>query len=143
MHATRKVRPADLAATANKMLLHLLHSIFLKRYARGQPKRFGAALELMMVSMMVSVTTRDGKPLTASGLAKKLLMPRSTVDRHLKRLLTDGAVEICKRRYCADLDVLDGYVMSKAHVDRDIKAIETCLTELKRLRALLRDTLRD
>jgi predicted transcriptional regulator len=142
MHSTRGSRPADLAIAGNRMLLELLHMIFLRRYSSDPPKRFGAALELMMVSMLVSVTTRDGKPLTASGIAKKLLMPRSNVDRHLKHLVARGAVALEKRRWCADLDVLDSYMMSKAHLDRAIHLVQACLNEFIRLRIELREQLR-
>ncbi|WP_340667811.1 helix-turn-helix domain-containing protein [Bradyrhizobium ottawaense] len=122
------------------MLLDVLHGIFLLRYAGTTPQRFGAALELMMVSMMVSVTTRDKKTLTASGLAKKLRMPRSNVDRHLKRLMEEGAVRVVKRRYCADLDLLDGFI-TREILDRNIDLIEQCVKELKRLRVSLHNTL--
>jgi predicted transcriptional regulator len=142
MHQPRGSRPADLAIAGNRMLIELLHMIFLRRYANDPPQRFGAALEMMMVSMLVSVTTRDNKPLTASGIAKKLLMPRSNVDRHLKHLIARGAVALEKRRYVADLDVLDSYLMSRAHLDRAITLVQTCLNDFLRLRVELHAELR-
>jgi len=119
------------------MMLTLFLMMWRKRY-EAMDGSLAGSLELMMVSMKISVTTRDGTPYTASQLAKFLVIPRSTIDRPLEALLATGHFSKIKNRYVADLDYLDSHMTSLSYLDRAIGIIETCLTTLKELREQLR-----
>jgi DNA-binding transcriptional ArsR family regulator len=132
------VRLADIAIAADRMLIELLHLIWFVGYA-GEGKHPGSSMELMLVSMATAIATQDGDPMTASEIAKKLGMPRSNVDRHLKRLVATGRVHLDQRRYVHDLDQLDQLMGSLANFDRAVEIVQACLTEWERLRPLLID----
>lgn len=133
----KDIRLADLAITSNRMLIAVLYLIWTRRYRTMVPHSLGASLELMLVSLQVSVATRDQKPPTVADLSKKLHMPRSTALRHLNTLVRHGVIRRNRQRYAADLDALDGFMMDAEWVDLEIATIEAALSDLKRLRALL------
>jgi DNA-binding MarR family transcriptional regulator len=138
-------RFADFAIVGNRMILSLLAMVYARRYKKLAPKQqakrpahFGSTLELMVVSMHLSVVTRDGKPATPTEIANKLLIPWSNVKRHLDHLTKNGAARrVNRRRYASDLDVLDNYMRSLAYLDDAIGLIEAALAELRVLRAAL------
>ena len=86
---------------------------------------------------LFSFAEGEGKPPTLSELEKRLLISHGQVDRHLKTLIEEGSVTKVRTRYHANLDYLDGLLLSRAHFDRGIEIIETCLMDLKCLGMLL------
>lgn len=136
---TDNARAADFAVISNRMLIALLRMTWRRRYRQMKKLNFGSALELMLVSMTVTIGTREPKPFTASQIAKRLDMPRSNVVRRLEQLEKTGTVSMVKHGYVTDLDYLDSLVNSRAYVDSAIDIIRGTLTELEQLRLLLHD----
>ncbi|HTO60166.1 MAG TPA: helix-turn-helix domain-containing protein [Bradyrhizobium sp.] len=70
---------------------------------KGEPYRrerhIGPALELMYIMMTVLVATRDGKPIHASEIARRLGMPRTNVRRHLGTLVASGRLAVIGQAY--------------------------------------------
>jgi len=79
--------PFDASLTIAQMMLDVAH---LAR-STGEPYRrerhIGPALELMYIMMTVLVASRDGKPIHASEIARRLDMPCTNVRRHLGTLV--------------------------------------------------------
>ncbi|QOG23181.1 winged helix-turn-helix domain-containing protein [Bradyrhizobium sp. SEMIA] len=136
------LRFAAFGVAVNRMLIEVCGLAWMRRYEEMTPNNFGAALELMMVSMLVSVATADGTPLITSEIARQLKMPRSNVVRHLERLAEQGVIRLERRRYVSNFDGLDELMQSRAFVDEVTGVVARCLAELTRLRPLLNDQMK-
>lgn len=129
------------------MLTTLLRSIYDQRYRYIRPKgvkrssnHFGSGLELMAVSMRLSIWTRDGKPISYTEVARRLHMPASNVKRLLETLIADGSAIRVGKGYCADLDRLDTFA-SMQRLDAATKLLEDTLEQWAQLRIALKDRL--
>jgi hypothetical protein len=93
--------PLDASTTIARMMLEVAHLARSKSELYRRERHIGPALELMYVMMTVQVATRDGKPIHATELAKRLDMPRTNVRRHLATLVAGGRVAVIGQAYVA------------------------------------------
>ena len=96
-------------------------------------QHFGAALELMFVSMLVTIATHAGNEMTASEIAHELSIPRSNVVRILERLKTRGRVLKTGHTFKANMDHLDK-VMTPAIAAQKLRRVSKAHRELQSLR---------
>jgi IclR helix-turn-helix domain len=91
--------PFDASTTIAKMMLDVAHLARGKGEPYRRERHIGPALELMYVMMTVLVATRDGKPIHASEIARRLDMPRTNVRRHLGTLVASGRLSVIGQSY--------------------------------------------
>lgn len=143
------VRPADVLVAGNRLfIIPLWSGIWSMRYAKvkiakgiNRRNHIGNTMDLMWISIHLSVLTAANTPPTAAILARKAMMPETNVTRLLKRLIADGSATRMGKLYSADLDRLDSYV-TRAYWARSEKALRALLKEWERLHLLLDDRLK-
>jgi IclR helix-turn-helix domain len=146
---SRQPRPADLAISGSRMITAFMRRIWKHNYRRINPGNMAASLPLMMALFYAAIATAEGRPLTATQLARKMKTPVSTVSRYVETLRAHGRVKITNGRkrgkgheklVVVDLDLLDSK-MTLEHVDASIAIIKPTLEELERLREVLLEQL--
>jgi len=100
----QRPRPSDDAAVIARMMLAIIARMT-RNLTRGsgQESRIARAsgLKLMCIWWLVTVATADGVPLTASQIARRTNIPRTSVLRYLKLLIGCGQVAMINHLYVA------------------------------------------
>lgn len=79
--------------------IELIKTVYAGRNPRGS-QRLGGQVETLLISGVVLIGHVEGKPKTASAVARYLGVPRVTVLRKLAGLCNEGVIERKGRHYC-------------------------------------------
>lgn len=105
-----------------------------RAYARHYYPKDGLArsMELQSVGTAVFVGQAEGRPLTVSGIARFVELPRATVRRRLNDLGKLGYVVRKGRAYCWNPDAVNGPHEVALHKE-NVKRVKSAAKELAKL----------
>ena len=122
MPTTSRIRER---ASLARLTIGLVKTV-LKGRARTRP--IGGSVGSLLISGAVLIGQADGKPKTASDIARYLGVPRATAQRKLNSLVRQGEVYRHGGRYCMTADPHAPY----AYVDDAVRLIQNAAKALSR-----------